>query len=161
MADAEGGGSKVVRGLGIAVLVVAAIVLLVVFWRQVLDLLRSIGTYVQDHIPADNGQKAAVLVYLIIAVLLSILFSKAGHFTAYGVAMALVPLLWFLFWEGVPALNLNPTWTSSLGVGHLAPQDVILWAVVADVLITIVFVPLELWEKMRRRRHRLGGGDDD
>jgi hypothetical protein len=156
MADAEGGGSKVVRGLGIAVLVVAAIVLLVVFWRQVLDLLRSIGTYVQDHIPADNGQKAAVLVYLIIAVLLSILFSKAGHFTAYGVVMGLGPLLWFLFWEGFPPLGLNASWTSSMGVGHMPPNEVILWAIVADVLITIVFVPLELREKFQRRRHRLG-----
>jgi hypothetical protein len=156
MADAEGGGSKVVRGLGIAVLVAAAIVLLVVFWRQFLDLLGSIGTYIQDHIPADNSQKAAVLVYLIVAVLLSIVFSKAGHFTAYGIVMGLGPLLWFLFWEGFPPLGLKSSWTSGMGVGHMPPNEVILWAIVADVLITLVFVPLELREKFQRRRHRLG-----
>jgi hypothetical protein len=156
MADAEGGGSKIVRGLVIAVVVVAVIIFLAVFWRQTLDALGSIGRYVQDHIPGDNGQKGAVVVYLILSILLSILFSKAGHFTAYGIVMGLGPLLWFLFWEGFPPLGLKPTWTDSMGIGHMPPNDVILWAIVADVLITIVFVPLELREKFQRRRHRLG-----
>ena len=43
----------------------------------------------------------------------------------------------------------------SMGVGHLAPVDVILWAVIAAVLITLVFVPLEIREKFQKRRHRL------
>jgi hypothetical protein len=160
MADAEGGGSKILRGLVIAVVAVAAIILLVVFWRQVLDTLSSIGSYVQDHIPGDNGQKAAVVVYLILSVLLAIVFSKAGHFTAYGIVMGLGPLLWFLFWEGFPLLGLKPSWTSSMGTGHLGPTDVILWAVVADVIITLVFVPLELREKFQKRRHRLASESD-
>jgi hypothetical protein len=75
--------------------------------------------------------------------------------------MGLMPLLWALFWEGFPRLGLDPTWTDNLGVGHIGPGIVITWAIVAGVIITLVFVPLELWEKGRRRRHRLGGGDDD
>jgi hypothetical protein len=159
MAVAEGGGRKILRGLVTAVVVVAALVLLAVFWRQVLDLAGSIGHYVQDHIPGDTGQKAAVVVYLILAVLLAIAFSKAGHFTAYGVVMGLGPLLWFVFWEGFPPLGLNPTWTQSMGIGHMAPSDVILWAIIADVLITLIFVPLELREKFKKRRHALTAED--
>jgi hypothetical protein len=160
MADREGGGSKILRGMLIALVVVALLVLAVAFRSDVVDGLHRLWDFVSGKFPGSTAQQVTIIVYMIVAVLLSVLFSKAGHFTAYGVAMALVPLLWFLFWEGFPSLNLNPTWTSSLGVGHLAPSDVILWAIVADVLITIVFVPLELWEKMRRRKHRLGEDND-
>jgi hypothetical protein len=159
MAEREGGGSKILRGLLIAVVVVAAIILLAVFWRQVLDALQSAGNYVVDRFPSETGQGVAVIAYMVIAILLSILFSKAGHFTAYGIAMGLVPLLWFLFWEGFPPLGLSPTWTDSLDITHLAPGIVILFAVVADVLITLVFVPLELREKFQRRRHQLAADD--
>lgn len=156
MAEGEGGGTKVVRGLLIALLIVAAIVLLAVFWRQVLDGLENTWGYLMDNIPAQTGQKTAVIVYLILAAVLGVLFSKAGHFTAYGIVMGLGPLLWFLFWEGFPLLGLQPTWKESLGVQHLPPADVILWAVVAAVVITLIFVPLELWEKYRSRKRRLG-----
>jgi hypothetical protein len=159
VADGEGGGSKILRGLVIAIVLVAAIVLLAVFWRQVLDAGSWVGRYIGDHIPPTSGQKAATAVYLVIAVLLSILFSKAGHFTAYGIAMGLGPLLWFLFWEGFPLLGLHATWTGSMGLDHLAPGFVVLWAIIADVLITLVFVPLELRENWLRRKHRLGEED--
>jgi hypothetical protein len=36
---------------------------------------------------------------------------------------------------------------------------VILWAIIADVIITLVFFPLELREAALRRRHRLGEDD--
>ena len=160
MAEGEGGGTKIVRGLLIALLIVAAIVLLAVFWRQVLDALESGWGYLMDHIPDQGAQQTAVVVYLILAGLLGILFSKAGHFTAYGIAMGLGPLLWFLFWEGFPLLGLQPTWKESLGVQHLGPSQVILWAVVGAAVITLIFVPLELWEKYRRRKHRLGGDSE-
>ncbi len=156
----EGGGSKILRGLIIAIVIVAAIVLIAVFWRQVLDAVTSVGTYVVDQFPTETGQAAAVIVYLIVAVLLGILFSKAGHFTAYGVVMGLGPLLWFLFWEGFAPLGLSPTWTDSLSLAHLDPGRVILFAVVADILITFVFVPLEFREKYKRRQHRLGEDGD-
>ena len=152
MAQREGGAVKVLRGLGIAVLIVVALVLVAVYWRQALDLVVSIWNYLMDRIPDQGGQRTAVLVYMIAAVLMGILFSQAGHFTAYGIATGLVPLLWFLFWEGFPPLGLNPVWTSNLGVAHLRPSQVILWAVVATVLTTIVFVPLEFREKWTRRR---------
>ncbi|GHJ45473.1 hypothetical protein Cs7R123_28150 [Catellatospora sp. TT07R-123] len=152
MAEREGGAVKVLRGLGIAVLIVAAIVLLAAYWRQALDLVVSIWQYLVDRIPDQGGQRTAVLVYIIAAVLLGILFSQAGHFTAYGIATGLVPLLWFLFWEGFPPVGLNPVWTSNLGVAHLSPSQVILWAVVATVVTTLVFVPLEYREKWTRRR---------
>jgi hypothetical protein len=159
MAEREGGGSKILRGLVIAVVIVAAIVLIAVFWRQVLDALQSAGTYIVDRFPSETGQAVAVIVYLIISVLLGILFSKAGHFTAYGVVMGLGPLLWFLFWEGFPPLGLSPTWTDSLDLSHLSPSRVILFAVVADIIITLVFVPLELREKYLRRKHSLADED--
>ena len=159
MAEREGGGSKILRGLVIAVVIVAAIVLLAVFWRQVLDALQSAGQYVSDRFPTEPGQAVAVIVYLILSVLLGILFSKAGHFTAYGVVMGLGPLLWFLFWEGFPPLGLSPSWTDSMDLAHLDPATVILFAVVADIIITLVFVPLELREKFQHRRHQLA--DDD
>lgn len=157
VAEGEGGGTKVMRGLLIALAIVAAIVLLAVFWRQVLDGLEWTWDYLVNRFPSSTGQRTAVIVYLILAVLFGVLFSKAGHFTAYGVAMGLGPLLWFLFWEGFPLLGLDPTWKSSLGVEHMEPGAVILWAVVAAVIITLIFVPLELREKFQRRRHRLGG----
>jgi hypothetical protein len=100
-----------------------------------------------------------VVVYLILSILLGIMFSKAGHFTAYGVVMGLGPLLWFLFWEGFPPLGLSPTWTDSLNINHMPPAVVILFAIVADIIITLVFVPLELREKMLHRRHRLAEDD--
>lgn len=159
MAEREGGGSKILRGLLIAVVIVAAIVLLAVFWRQVLDALQSASSYVWDRVPTETGQQVAIIVYLILAVILGIVFSKAGHFTAYGVAMGLGPLLWFLFWEGFPPLGLSPTWTDSLSLNHLAPSPVILFACVAAVVITLVFVPLELREKYLKRKHKLA--DDD
>jgi hypothetical protein len=159
MAEREGGGSKILRGLVIAVVIVAAIVLIAVFWRQVLDAGQSAGTYIVDRFPSETGQAVAVIVYLIISILLGILFSKAGHFTAYGVVMGLGPLLWFLFWEGFPPLGLSPTWTDSLDLSHLSPSRVILFAVVADVIITLVFVPLELREKYLRRKHSLADED--
>jgi hypothetical protein len=159
MAEREGGGTKILRGLVIAVLVVAVIVLLAVFWRQALDGLTSVWNYVVDHFPSDAGQRAAIIVYLLLSILLGIGFSKAGHFTAYGIVMGLGPLLWFLFWEGFPLLGLSPSWTDSMGLGHLPPTQVIIFAVVADVVITLVFVPLELREKYQRRKHSLA--DDD
>jgi hypothetical protein len=157
--EGEGGGSKILRGLVIALVIVAAIVLLAVFWRQVLDAIQWTSEYVWDRVPAQAGQKAAVIVYLILAVVLGIFFSKAGHFTAYGIAMGLGPLLWFLFWEGFPLLGLSPTWTDSMGLTHLGPSQVILFACVAAVVITLVFVPLELREKYLSRKHKLA--DDD
>ena len=151
MADGEGGGSKILRGLFFAVVIVAAIVLLVVFWRQVVDGVESGWNFVRARIPDSNGQRAAVLVFLILAALFGIFFSRAGHFTAYGVAMGLGPLLWFLFWEGFPPLGLHPTWTKSLGLGHLRPGEVVLFAIIAAAITTLVFVPLELRETYHRR----------
>ena len=156
MADREGGGSKILRGLLTAVIIVAVLVLIIVLRSQIADTGGSLGKYVADHIPPTTGQKLAVIAYMVIAVLLSIAFSNAGHFTAYGIAMGLGPLLWFLFWEGFPPLGLHPTWIDSLKLTHMDRTIVITWAVVADVLITLVFVPLEIRENMLRRRHRLG-----
>jgi len=154
MADAEGGGSKVLRGLIIAVLIVAALVLLAVFYRQVGDALSSLGRYVQDHIPASTNGKATLVVYLILSVLFGVVFSKAGHFVAYGIVVLLLPLLWVVYWEGFPPLGLK-SFGESMGVGHLAPVDVVLWAIIAAALITLVFVPLEIREKFQKRRHRM------
>jgi hypothetical protein len=145
------GGAKILRGFLIAVVIVAAIILLAVYWRQVLDALTNGWNYLGDHFPGQTGQKVAVIVYLLFAILFGFLFSKAGHFTAYGLAMGLGPLLWALFWEGFPPLGLNPSWTTSLGLNHLGPNQVILWAVVGAAIITLVFVPLEIREKMKRR----------
>ena len=157
MADAESGGSKVLRGLIIAVLLVAALVLLAVFYRQVGDALSSLGTYVQEHIPGSTNGKATLVVYLILSVLFGVVFSKAGHFVAYGIVVLLMPLLWVVFWEGFPPLGLK-AFSDSMGIhakDRLAPGDVILWAIIAAALITLVFVPLELREKFQKRRHRL------
>ncbi len=159
MADGEGGGTKILRGLVIAVIIVAAIILLAVFWSQALDALAGIGNYIVDHIPAPTGQRVSVLVYLILAVVLGILFSKAGHFTAYGVVMGLGPLLWFLFWKGFPLLGLSPSWIGSMGLDPLTWTEILVFAAVADLLITLVFVPLELREKFHKRKHRLGDPD--
>jgi hypothetical protein len=87
-------------------------------------------------------------------VLFGVVFSKAGHFVAYGIVVLLLPLLWVVFWEGFPPLGLKSFGETS-GVGHLAPVDVILWAIIAAALITLVFVPLEIREKFQKRRHRL------
>lgn len=155
MAEREGGGTKIMRGLVFAIVIVGAIILLAVFWRQALDALETAWNYVADRFPTESGQRSAVILYLILSVVFGIVFSKAGHYTAYGIAMGLGPLLWFLFWEGFPLLGLSPTWTASMGLDHLGPNQVILWAVVADIVVTLVFVPLELWEKFRRRKRSL------
>jgi hypothetical protein len=147
------------RGLATALAIVVALVLLVVFRNQVADFGQWIGNYVWDRVPGAAGQKAAVVVYLILAAVVGIFFSQAGHFTAYGIAMGLGPLLWFLFWEGFPLLGLKPNWTSSMGLGHLPPGQVIVWALVAAAVITLVFVPLELREKFQRRKHQLADVD--
>jgi hypothetical protein len=159
MAVQETGGTKFFRGLLIAALLVAAIVLLIVFWRQVLDGLNALGEYITDHVPGQTAQKVAVIVYLVLAVLFGVLFSKAGHFTAFGVGLGLVPLLWLLFWEGFPPLGLSPTWTSSMGLQHLSPTGVAIWAIIAAVVMAIVFVPLELREKYLKRKHQLADTD--
>jgi hypothetical protein len=156
MVARESGGVKVLRGLGIAVAIVVALVLVAVFWRQALDGLGALWNYLVDRIPDQGAQRTSILVYLGLCVLLGVIFSQAGHFTAYGIVMGLGPLLWFVFWEGFPPLGLNPTWTDTLGLDHMSPSQVILWAIVADVVITLVFVPLELREKYRVRRRRLG-----
>lgn len=149
---AEGGGTKVLRGVSISFGIVAVIVLVAVFWQRIVDAIAATWELVVDSFPNNPGQAVAVLVYLVLAVVMAVFFSRAGHFTAYGIVMGLWPLLWFLFWEGFPLLGLQPTWTSSLGLGHLAPGPVVVFAVLADLIITLVFVPLELREKTRRRR---------
>ncbi|GAA1600962.1 hypothetical protein ACFQY4_28940 [Catellatospora bangladeshensis] len=157
MTRAEAGAFKILKGLGIAVLSVVALVLVAVYWEPVLDTIVATWNYLIDRIPTDGGQRTAVLVYLIAAVVLGILFSQAGHFTAYGIAMGLVPLLWVLFWEGFPPLGLHPVWTSNMGITHLSPSQVALWAVVAAVVTTLVFVPLEYREKFQRHRRARRG----
>ena len=156
---AEGGGARFLRGLVTAAVIVAVIVLIAVFWKPVLDALGSVGDYIRDHTPKESGQRVAVVVYLIVAAVLGVVFSRAGHFMAYGIILGLGPLLWVLFWEGFPPLGLNPTWTARLGIGHLGPAEVALWAAVAAVLITLVFVPLELREKYLRRKHQLADSE--
>ncbi|GAA1790070.1 hypothetical protein GCM10009682_10120 [Luedemannella flava] len=151
MARREDGSKLVLRGVLISVVTVAILVLLAAFHTAVFDAVAGAWNFVVDRIPDDGAQRTAVLVYLIVSVLIGIIFSRAGHFTAYGVAMGLIPLLWVLFWEGFPPLGLNPGWTDSLGVGHIGPGIVSTWAFVAVILMTLVFVPLELWEKARRR----------
>ncbi len=161
MARREDGSKLVLRGVLISVVTVAILVLLAAFRTAVFDAVSGAWNFVVDRIPDDGSQRTAILVYLIVAVLIGIVFSKAGHFTAYGVAVGLIPLLWVLFWEGFPPLGLDPAWTDNLGVGHIGPGIVATWAFVAVILMTLVFVPLELWEKARRRRRRLGGRNDD
>jgi hypothetical protein len=156
LAEPEGGGSKILRGLLTAVIIMAVLVLVIVLRSQLADSGNAVGKFVADHIPETAGQKIALIIYLIIAVMLAIVFSHAGHFTAYGVAMGLTPLIWAFFWEGFPPLGLHPSWVGSLGLDHLAPIYVVTWAIVADVIITLVFVPLELRENYLRRKHRLG-----
>jgi hypothetical protein len=144
------------RGLLTAVIIVAILVLVIVFRTQLADSGGGLGKFVADHIPETFGQQAAVVVFLILTGLITVGFSRAGRYTAYGIAMGIVPLLWFIFWEGFPLLGLHPTWTDSLKLQHLDPVRVITWALVADVLITVVFIPLELRENYLRRKHRLG-----
>ncbi len=157
MSQASGGAAKVFRGVAIAAVLVAMLVLVAAFRDEVLAGLRSAGRFLSDQFPAQPDQQSAVIGYLVIAIVLSVLFSKAGHFTAYGIVMGLGPLLWALFWEGFPPLGVDPSWVAGLGIDHLAPTPVLVWAVVADVVITIVFVPLELREKARVRRRSQGG----
>ena len=109
--------------------------------------------------PARQASVYLLLSIYSLSALLGIVFSKAGHFTAYGIAMGLAPLLWALFWEGFPLLGLDPSWTDSLGLAHLDPVSVIVFAVVAGIIITIVFVPLELREKYLQRKRRLTADD--
>ena len=155
MAERESGGAKVIRGLLISALIVIAVVLVAVFWRQVISGAQVAFDYVSDRFPTEPGQQTAVIVYLVLAGILGVLFSKAGHFTAYGIAIGLGSLAWFLFWEGFPPIGLSPSWAESAGLGHLPPAQVILWAVVGAGIITVIFVPLELWEKFRRRKRSL------
>lgn len=157
MTQAEAGAFKILKGLGIAIVSVIVLVLVAVYWRQTLDTILDIWNYLIDRIPTNGGQRTAVLFYMIAAVVMGVLFSQAGHFTAYGIAMGLVPLLWVLFWEGFPPLGLHPVWTQNMGVAHLSPSQVALWAVVAAVLTTLVFVPLEFREKFQRRRRARRG----
>ena len=56
-------------------------------------------------------------------------------------------------------LGLKPTWTDSMGLGHMTPGRVILWGVVGAVVVTLVFVPLELREKFLKRKHQLADTD--
>jgi hypothetical protein len=160
VAESEGGGTKILRGLVIAAVIVAVLVLMAAFRNNVVDAMSATWGFVGDHFPTAVAQRVAVLIYLVVAVVLSVVFSKAGHFTAYGIAMGLGPLLWFVFWEGFPLLSLSPSWTSRLGLDHLPPTMVITWAVVADLIITVVFVPLELREKLvaGRGRSSVGAG---
>lgn len=155
MAEPEGGGSKILRGFLIAVVIVAAIIAVALFWRQILDGLEATFGYISDRFPTEPGQQAAVIVYLVLAGLLGVLFSKAGHFTAYGIAIGLGSLLWILFWKGFPAVGLEPSWAESAGLGALATGVVITWAVVAVGLITLLFIPLELREKYLKRKRTL------
>src|SRR5262249_15137377 len=119
--------------------------------RQVGDALSSLGHYVQDHIPASTNGKATLVVYLILSVLFGVVFSKAGHFVAYGIVVLLLPLLWVVYWEGFPPLGLK-SFGESMGVGPLAPVAVSLGAIRAAAPITLVFVPREIREKFQRRR---------
>lgn len=155
MAEGEGGGTKVLRGLLIAAFIVIGIVLLAVFWRQVLGFGETTFNYISDRFPTEAGQQAAVIIYLVVVGLLGVIFSKAGHFTAYGVAIGLGSLLWFLFWKGFPPIGLEPSWSESAGLGQLSPENTILWGVVGVGIITLIFVPLEIWEKFRRRKRSL------
>jgi hypothetical protein len=159
MTERESGGTKFVRGLVIALIVVAALVLVIVFRSQVWDGLKNGGNYVADSFPQQTGSKLAVVIYMVLAVLLGIIFSQAGHFTAYGIAMGIAPLLWFLFWEGVPPVGLDPSWAHSAGLEHMSVGNVVLWAILADAIITLVFFPLELREKVQERKHRLADTD--
>jgi len=149
---AESGGTKVMRGVSISFGIVALLILVAVFWQQIVDTVVGAWTYVVDSFPSNPGQAIAVLVYLLLAVVMAVFFSRAGHFTAYGIVIALWPLLWFVFWEGFPLFGLRPTWTDAMGLAHLPPAPVITFAVLAVLIITAVFVPLELREKTRRRR---------
>jgi len=157
MAVREGGGTKVARGLFIALAVVAAIVLLLVLWGPLRHAVAQSWNFVADHFPTETNQRIAVIIYLVLAAIAAVLFSKAGHFTAYGIATGLGTLLWLLFWEGFPPLGLSPKWTGQMGLDHLDRTRVALWAVVGALLITLIFVPLELREKYRRRRRQLSG----
>ena len=151
----EHGVRNILRGVLIAVAAVAAIVLLVAYWGPIRHGAARAWNFVSDNVPTDGHQRSAVVIYLVLAVIAAVIFSRAGHFTAYGVAVGLGSLLWFLFWEGFPPLKLSPTWTNQMGLHHLGRTPVILWAAVAVAVITVVFIPLEMREKVRRRRDLL------
>lgn len=155
MAGREHGARNVLRGVLFAVVVVVIIVLVAVYWGRIRHAVASTWDFVADNFPTDGNQRTAVIVYLVLAVIAAVVFSRAGHFMAYGLAIGLGSLLWFLFWEGFPPLKLSPSWTDHMGLQHLGRTPVILWAVVAVVVITLVFVPLETREKVRRRRDLL------
>ncbi len=155
MAVREHGARNVLRGVVFAVCVVAVIILVAVYWGRIRHAVASAWHFVADNFPSDGNQRTAVLVYLILAVIAAVVFSRAGHFMAYGLAIGLGSLLWFLFWEGFPPLKLSPSWAHDAGLNHLGRTPVILWAVIAVVVITLVFVPLEMREKVRRRRDLL------
>lgn len=155
MSEPEGGGSKILRGFLFAVAIVAAIIVVALFWRQILDGLQAAFAYISDRFPTETSQQIAVIVYLVVAALFGVLFSKAGHFIAYGVAIGLGSLLWILFWKGFPAVGLKPPWAESAGLGPLDTNVVLLWAGVAVGIITLLFVPLELREKYLKRKKTL------
>lgn len=155
MTEPEGGGSKVLRGFLFAVLIVAAVIVVALFYRQIFDGLQAAFGYVSDNFPAETNQQLAVIVYLVVAGLVGVLFSKAGHFIAYGVAIGLGSLLWILFWLGFPAVGLEPSWAEQAGLGAIKTEQVFIWAAVAVGLITLLFVPLELREKYLRRKRVL------
>jgi hypothetical protein len=159
MAEPEGGGSKILRGFLLAVVIVAVIIAVALFWRQLLDALSATFGYISDNFPTEPSQQIAVIVYLVLAGLLGVIFSKAGHFVAYGVVIGLGSLLWILFWKGFPAVGLEPSWAESAGLGQLSTKQVIVWAIVGAGLITILFVPLELREKYLSRKRRLTPAD--
>ncbi|HEU0239605.1 MAG TPA: hypothetical protein VFR11_10055 [Micromonosporaceae bacterium] len=153
---ARGRGAKnVLRGVLFALALVVAIVLVASYWSGVRHGIASAANYVGDNFPPQGTQRVAVIVYLLLAVLAAIAFSRAGHFRAYGIAIGLGSLLWFLFWEGFPPLGLHPSWTNSMDLRHLGPTPVVLWAIVAVLVITVVFVPLEIREIAKRRRDLL------
>ena len=64
MAEREGGGSKILRGLVTAVIIMAVLVLVIVLRQQLLDSGGAVGRFVAEHIPATAGQKVALIVYL-------------------------------------------------------------------------------------------------
>ncbi len=155
MAGRGHGARNVLRGVLISVVAVAALVVVVVYWGRIRHAVASAWNFVTDNFPTDGNQRTAILVYLVLAVVAAVVFSRAGHFMAYGIAIGLGSLLWFLFWEGFPPLKLSPSWTNQMNLHHLGRTPVILWAVIAVVVITLVFVPLEMREKVRRRRDLL------
>src|ERR1043165_8465453 len=159
MAEREGGGTKVFRGVFIAVGIIVVIVLLAVLWGQFRHGVAETWNYVIDHFPDNGNQRIAVITYLVLAVLGAILFSKAGHFTAYGIAIGLGTLLWVLFWEGFPPLGLHPRWTGYMGLGHLDPARAFRWAGVGSWVLKIGSGQRERSGRARPRRPNLSSED--